>query len=79
MGLFALSTLVAGVLAGPKACEADAPLSCQGDAEASCCFNAPGGALLLTQFWDTDPVTGPKDSWTLHGLWLVGPFTFWHI
>ncbi|PLB33426.1 T2 family ribonuclease [Aspergillus candidus] len=69
MGIFAFSTLVAGVLAGPKACEADTPLSCQGDAKASCCFNAPGGALLLTQFWDTDPVTGPDDSWTLHGLW----------
>ncbi|KAF2011685.1 ribonuclease T2 [Aaosphaeria arxii CBS 175.79] len=34
-----------------------------------CCFNAPGGQLLLTQFWDTDPVTGPEDSWTIHGLW----------
>ena len=21
------------------------------------------------QFWDTDPVTGPTDSWTIHGLW----------
>lgn len=34
-----------------------------------CCFNSPGGALLLTQFWDTSPVTGPDDSWTIHGLW----------
>lgn len=34
-----------------------------------CCFNAPGGALLQTQFWDTNPPTGPDDSWTLHGLW----------
>lgn len=34
-----------------------------------CCFNSPGGALLLTQFWDTSPPTGPDDSWTLHGLW----------
>ncbi|KAF2129931.1 ribonuclease T2 [Dothidotthia symphoricarpi CBS 119687] len=34
-----------------------------------CCFNAPGGQLLQTQFWDTHPVTGPEDSWTLHGLW----------
>jgi ribonuclease T2 len=34
-----------------------------------CCFNAPGGQLLQTQFWDTHPVTGPVDSWTLHGLW----------
>ena len=34
-----------------------------------CCFNAPGGSLLQTQFWDTNPPTGPSDSWTLHGLW----------
>ncbi|KAK4960339.1 Ribonuclease T2 precursor (RNase T2) [Elasticomyces elasticus] len=34
-----------------------------------CCFNSPGGALLQTQFWDTNPVTGPADSWTIHGLW----------
>jgi hypothetical protein len=33
------------------------------------CFNSPGGALLQTQFWDTAPVTGPVDSWTVHGLW----------
>jgi ribonuclease T2 len=36
-----------------------------------CCFNAPGGQLLQTQFWDTNPPTGPDDSWTLHGLWQV--------
>lgn len=35
-----------------------------------CCFNAPGGSLLQTQFWDTNPVTGPEDSWTIHGLWV---------
>ena len=34
-----------------------------------CCFNSPGGALLQTQFLDTNPPTGPDDSWTLHGLW----------
>ncbi|OAX83164.1 hypothetical protein ACJ72_02488 [Emergomyces africanus] len=35
----------------------------------TCCFNYPGGLLLQTQFWDTDPPTGPEDSWTIHGLW----------
>ncbi|PWW74259.1 ribonuclease T2 [Tuber magnatum] len=35
----------------------------------TCCFNHPGGRLLLTQFWDTNPSTGPADSWTIHGLW----------
>lgn len=46
-------------------------LSCHNSTvvENLCCFNAPGGQLLQTQFWDTHPVTGPVDSWTLHGLW----------
>lgn len=35
----------------------------------TCCFETPGGLLLQTQFWDTDPSTGPSDSWTIHGLW----------
>ncbi|KAH7419458.1 ribonuclease-like protein T2 [Cadophora sp. MPI-SDFR-AT-0126] len=34
-----------------------------------CCFNSPGGQMLQTQFWDTNPVTGPTTSWTVHGLW----------
>ncbi|KAI0046625.1 ribonuclease T2 [Auriscalpium vulgare] len=32
-----------------------------------CCFQAPGGLLLQTQFWDTNPSTGPSNSWTIHG------------
>ncbi|KAI8631407.1 ribonuclease T2-like protein [Xylariaceae sp. FL1651] len=35
----------------------------------SCCVNKPGGQFLQTQFWDTNPVTGPSNSWTIHGLW----------
>ncbi|KAL2052956.1 hypothetical protein ABVK25_006897 [Lepraria finkii] len=27
------------------------------------------GELLQTQFWDTDPATGPASHWTVHGLW----------
>ncbi|KAG0633166.1 ribonuclease T2-like protein [Tuber brumale] len=34
-----------------------------------CYFNHPGRQLLLTQFWDTNPSTGPVDTWTMHGLW----------
>ncbi|KAI0783293.1 ribonuclease T2 [Abortiporus biennis] len=34
-----------------------------------CCFESPGGLLLQTQFWDTNPTTGPSNSWTIHGLW----------
>ncbi|KAK5108635.1 hypothetical protein LTR62_008126 [Meristemomyces frigidus] len=49
----------------------DPQLSCHNTSAIAnlCCFNSPGGALLQTQFWDTAPVTGPVDSWTIHGLW----------
>lgn len=54
-------------------CSANTPLSCHNTtavaASNMCCFNYPGGQLLQTQFWDTDPATGPSDSWTVHGLW----------
>ncbi|KAF3935053.1 hypothetical protein ABW20_dc0106976 [Dactylellina cionopaga] len=48
-----------------------AQLSCHNTTKVDnlCCFNSPGGQLLLTQFWDSQPATGPSDSWTLHGLW----------
>lgn len=54
----------------PETCSSP-QLSCQNTTVVTnlCCFNAPGGQLLQTQFWDTDPVTGPTDSWTIHGLW----------
>ncbi|KAG7099665.1 hypothetical protein E1B28_001490 [Marasmius oreades] len=46
-------------------------LSCHNTSSVTnlCCFESPGGLLLQTQFWDTDPSTGPDDSWTIHGLW----------
>ena len=49
----------------------NAQLSCHNTTAVSdlCCFNAPGGQLLQTQFWDTNPVAGPTNSWTIHGLW----------
>ena len=48
-------------------------LSCHNTAavQDTCCFNSPGGELLQTQFWDTNPPTGPVNSWTIHGLWSV--------
>jgi len=51
----------------------NAQLSCHNTTavENLCCFNAPGGQLLQTQFWDASPATGPDDSWTIHGLWCV--------
>ncbi|KAF2500074.1 ribonuclease M [Lophium mytilinum] len=62
------STVLGGT---PKTCSTTGQLSCHNTTAVAdlCCFNAPGGQLLQTQFWDTDPATGPSDSWTIHGLW----------
>jgi len=45
--------------AGPKSC-LNPQLSCHNTTAVAdtCCFNTPGGELLVTQFWDTDPSTG---------------------
>lgn len=50
-------------------CPTDSPESCSTSNAASCCFEAPGGIMLQTQFWDYSPATGPSDLFTLHGLW----------
>ncbi|KZT30799.1 RNase Gf29 [Neolentinus lepideus HHB14362 ss-1] len=52
-------------------CSTSGSASCHNSTVQSdlCCFESPGGLLLQTQFWDTDPSTGPSDSWTIHGLW----------
>ncbi|KAI4141327.1 MAG: hypothetical protein L6R39_005397 [Caloplaca ligustica] len=59
------------VLGGSPATCSNPQLSCQNTTAVAdtCCFNAPGGQLLQTQFWDTNPPTGPSDHWTVHGLW----------
>ena len=71
--MFALGVFFAGLaLAGTlESCPANGPLSCHNTTTVTnlCCFNAPGGVLLQTQFWDTSPSTGPSNSWTIHGLW----------
>ncbi|KAJ5994792.1 Ribonuclease T2 [Penicillium waksmanii] len=66
-----LIALAASVSASIKTCSNNNnTLSCHSSSKAgTCCYSYPGGALLQTQFWDTDPVTGPTDSWTIHGLW----------
>ncbi|KAI0485052.1 ribonuclease M [Xylariaceae sp. FL0804] len=64
--------LVAPALGGaPETCSGTLQLSCHNTTKQTntCCFNTPGGSLLQTQFWDTDPSEGPSDSWTIHGLW----------
>ena len=66
-----LAALVRFSLAGtPESCpNTTADLSCSGSSTNTCCINSPGGLFQQVQFWDTDPVTGPSDSWTIHGLW----------
>ncbi|RJE21012.1 ribonuclease T2 [Aspergillus sclerotialis] len=66
--MYPITLAVASTL---PSCPSDIPLSCHNSTAVSnsCCFNSPGGSLLQTQFWDTDPATGPDDSWTIHGLW----------
>lgn len=67
----ALAALLPFALAGtPETCSNDATeLSCSGSSTNTCCINSPGGLFQQVQFWDTDPSTGPSDSWTIHGLW----------
>jgi len=72
-GLAIGAGLLSFAAAGPKSCSVSdsTPLSCKNTTAVAdtCCFNAPGGLLLQTQFWDSNPPTGPEDSWTIHGLW----------
>ncbi|EPS25161.1 Ribonuclease T2 [Penicillium oxalicum] len=69
LGLAATS-LATGVSAQLETCSNNNVFSCQSSSQTpTCCFNYPGGALLQTQFWDTNPSTGPSNSWTIHGLW----------
>ena len=59
------------VLGGSPPTCSNPQTSCQNTTavQDTCCFNAPGGQLLQTQFWDTAPATGPSNHWTIHGLW----------
>ncbi|KAK2875635.1 hypothetical protein FQN49_001552 [Arthroderma sp. PD_2] len=69
--LLAAAQLISGVYADGPSCPPGGEVSCHnsGPVEDTCCFNSPGGLVAVTQFWDADPVTGPEDSWTIHGLW----------
>ncbi|TAQ89577.1 hypothetical protein B7494_g2080 [Chlorociboria aeruginascens] len=68
--LVSLALLSAALAGTPTSCSST-QLSCHNTTVVTnlCCFNAPGGQLLQTQFWDTSPSTGPSNSWTIHGLW----------
>lgn len=57
--LIALGLWSRGVAAGTPATCTNPQLSCQSTSTAgTCCFSAPGGQILLTQFWDTNPSVG---------------------
>lgn len=75
MSVILKNTILAGAMLAPlvlgqAACPSSVQSCSSGASSAStCCVNRPGGLFTQTQFWDTDPVTGPSDSWTIHGLW----------
>ncbi len=83
MAKFALGSAQVALMPSYRTVDAGSPpdcpnpqLSCHNTSavQNTCCFNAPGGQLLQTQFWDTSPPTGPVDHWTVHGLWFVRSF-----
>ncbi|KAI0657023.1 RNase Gf29 [Cubamyces menziesii] len=81
LGVITRSALVSSSVSGvdyndlfkqiSSGCSTSGPASCHNTTQETdlCCFEAPGGVLLQTQLWDTDPSTGPSNSWTIHGLW----------
>ncbi|KAF8313979.1 ribonuclease T2 [Clavulina sp. PMI_390] len=58
-----------GVNGALTSCGTSGAASCHGSSTDTCCYETPGGLLTQVQFWDTNPVTGPVNSWTIHGLW----------
>lgn len=50
-------------------CASNSPLSCSVSKPSNTCCTEVQGQVLQVQFWDTDPSTGPSNSWTIHGLW----------
>ena len=76
--LYGLAAIAAG---SPKTCTSS-QTSCQNTTAVAdlCCFNAPGGQMLQTQFWDTSPATGIWLYIVLKpSLWLTwsGPANHW--
>ena len=71
LGLLSPVNRLAGIEGSSAVCN-NPQLSCHNTTVVNnlCCFNAPGGSLLQTQFWDTNPASGPSNSWTIHGLWV---------
>jgi len=66
-----LTVLFATALAGrhERCKDTTDQLSCSGSSTNTCCISSPGGLFQQVQFWDSNPSTGPAESWTIHGLW----------
>ncbi|KAG8909721.1 ribonuclease T2-like, partial [Tulasnella sp. 418] len=73
-GFFLLASQTAAITSCP-----DAVLSCDRNLglRGSCCYEAPGGLIAQTQFWDFDADNSPPTSWTIHGLWPDHCKDFW--
>lgn len=67
----ALGQVVMDRFATFQSCPGNLPETCTNSTpiENTCCFEAPGGIMLQTQFWDYYPPIGKADAFTLHGLW----------
>ncbi|KAH7193323.1 ribonuclease T2-like protein [Fusarium flagelliforme] len=72
LSLLAAATSVVALAGTPNVYAGSRRGSCYGEASAddTCCYLSPA-RLLQTQVWDTRPVSGPFDSWTIHGLWPI--------
>ncbi|WZH43330.1 ribonuclease T2-like protein [Fusarium acuminatum] len=72
LSLITAATSVVALAGTPNVYAGGRRSSCYDDtaADNTCCYLSPA-RLLQTQVWDTRPVTGPLDSWTIHGLWPI--------
>ncbi|KAF4341297.1 ribonuclease [Fusarium beomiforme] len=72
LSLIAAATSVVALAGTPNAYASGRRSSCyHADAADNTCYYLSPARLLQTQVWDTQPITGLLDSWTVGGLWLV--------
>ncbi|KAG9045986.1 ribonuclease T2-like [Tulasnella sp. UAMH 9824] len=57
-------------------CGTSGPQTCHNTTAQSnlCCFESPGGQIVQVQFWDTNPSTGPTNSWSRRSM-VFGPIS----
>ncbi|KAF9767743.1 hypothetical protein IL306_015052 [Fusarium sp. DS 682] len=72
LSLITAATFVVALAGTPNVYASGRRSSCYDDnaADNTCCCLSPA-RLLQTQVWDTRPITGPLDSWTVGGLWPI--------